>query len=92
MLFRSQYEKVTLSDGSVVYESEPRALEHLDDTPQDVRDKIIAVASETVMSDRAQEVAKNTGAQIYWLGADESAAQIEKDIATTAAIEKMLAN
>ena len=62
------------------------------DTPQDVRDKIIAVASETVMSDRAQEVAKNTGAQIYWLGADESAAQIQKDIATTAAIEKMLAN
>ncbi|WP_419907922.1 tripartite tricarboxylate transporter substrate-binding protein [Hoeflea sp.] len=62
------------------------------DTPQDVRDKIIAVASETVMSDRAQEVARNTGAQIYWLGADESAAQIQKDIATTAAIEKMLAN
>ncbi|MDA4848323.1 tripartite tricarboxylate transporter substrate binding protein [Hoeflea poritis] len=62
------------------------------DTPQDVRDKIIAVASETVMSDRAQEVARNTGAQIYWLGADESAAQIQKDIATTAAIEKMIAN
>ncbi|MEX3011132.1 tripartite tricarboxylate transporter substrate-binding protein [Hoeflea sp. TYP-13] len=62
------------------------------DTPQDVRDKIIAVAKETVMSDRAQEVAKNTGAQIYWLGADESAEQIKKDIATTAAIEKMLAN
>ncbi len=62
------------------------------DTPQDVRDKIIAVAKETVMSDRAQEVANNTGAQIYWLGADESAAQIPKDIATTAAIEKMLAN
>jgi tripartite-type tricarboxylate transporter receptor subunit TctC len=61
------------------------------DTPQDVRDKIIAVAKETVMSDRAQEVAKNTGGQIYWMGPDEAAAQIEKDIATTAAIEQMLA-
>ena len=62
------------------------------DTPQDVRDKIIAVAKETVMSDRAQEVANNTGGQIYWVGPEESAAQIKKDIATTAAIEKMLAN
>jgi len=50
------------------------------DTPQDVRDKIIAVAQKTVMSDRAQEVAKNTGASIYWMGAEESAKKIESDI------------
>ena len=31
------------------------------DTPQDVRDKIIAVAKETVMSDRAQKIAAGNG-------------------------------
>jgi tripartite-type tricarboxylate transporter receptor subunit TctC len=60
------------------------------DTPQDVRDKIIAVASKTVMSDRAQEVAKNTGGGIYWLGAEEATAQIARDIETSNAIEAML--
>ena len=33
-------EVVTLSDGSVVVEREPEALEHLEDTPQEVRDRI----------------------------------------------------
>lgn len=50
------------------------------DTPQDVRDKIIAVAKKTVASDRAQEVATNTGASIYWMDAEASAAQIASDI------------
>lgn len=49
------------------------------DTPQDVRDKIIAVARKTVMSDRAQEVAANTGASIYWQDAASSAEQIVAD-------------
>ena len=34
------------------------------DTPQDVRDKIIAVAKETVRSERAQQIARDTGAQV----------------------------
>jgi len=50
------------------------------DTPQDIRDKIIAVAKKTMASDRAQEVAKNTGASIYWMDAEASAKQIESDI------------
>ena len=50
------------------------------DTPQDVRDKIIAVAKKSMASDRAQEVAKNTGASIYWMDAEASAKQIESDI------------
>jgi len=50
------------------------------ETPQDVRDKIIAVAKKTVASDRAQEVATNTGASIYWMDAEASAAQIASDI------------
>jgi len=34
------YEKKTLSDGSVVLEREPEPLEHLDSTPQELRDEI----------------------------------------------------
>lgn len=60
------------------------------DTPQDVRDKIIAVASKTVMSDRAQDVAKQTGALVYWQNADDSAARIAKDIDTVARIGEIL--
>jgi len=60
------------------------------DTPQDVRDKIIAVASKTVMSERAQNVAKETGALVYWQNADDSAARIAKDIDTVARIGELL--
>ncbi len=60
------------------------------DTPQDVRDKIIAVASKTVMSDRAQELAEQTGALVYWQPANEVVDQINKDIDTLAGIEAML--
>ena len=60
------------------------------DTPQDVREKIIAVAKKTVMSDRAQAVAKETGALIYWQDADESSARIAKDIETVAHIGEIL--
>ena len=60
------------------------------DTPQDVREKIIAVASKTVMSERAQTLAAETGASVYWQSADEVAAQIATDIETLAGIEKLL--
>lgn len=62
------------------------------DTPQDVRDKIIAVARETVMSDRAQALAAETGALVYWQDAEAAAAQIEADIETLARIGEILAN
>lgn len=52
------------------------------DTPADVREKIIAVAKETVMSDRAQKVAADTGALVYWQDAEASAARIAKDSET----------
>ena len=61
------------------------------DTPQDVQDKIIAVAEKTVMSERAQTVAAETGALVYWQSADDVKAQIGKDIETLAGIETMLA-
>jgi len=61
------------------------------DTPQDVRDKIIAVASKTVMSERAQAVAAETGALVYWQNADDSAARIAGDIETIGTIGTLLA-
>ena len=62
------------------------------DTPQDVREKIIAVASKTVMSDRAQALAAETGASVYWQPADEVTEQIQKDISTLAHIGQSLGN
>lgn len=62
------------------------------DTPQDVRDKIIAVAKKTVMSERAQKLAAETGAAVYWQNADDVTRQIQTDISTMAHIEKVLAN
>ncbi|PIE13641.1 MAG: transporter [Rhodobacterales bacterium] len=60
------------------------------DTPADVREKIAAVASKTVMSDRAQQIAKDTGALVYWQGADESAARVAKNIETMGVIGGLL--
>ena len=61
------------------------------DTPQDVQDKIIAVAQQTVMSERAQALAAETGALVYWQPAAEVVTQIEKDIETLGGIETLLA-
>jgi tripartite-type tricarboxylate transporter receptor subunit TctC len=60
------------------------------ETPQEVRDKIAAVARETVMSERAQQLAEETGALVYWLDAEESAEVIENDKATLAEIQSIL--
>ncbi len=59
-------------------------------TPEDVKAKIIAVAKESVMSERAQTLAKETGAAVYWEDAEAAKARIARDIETLAAIEKML--
>jgi len=61
------------------------------DTPQDVQNKIIAVAKQTMMSNRAQALATETGALVYWQSADEVKAQIATDIETLAGIEALLA-
>lgn len=62
------------------------------DTPADVREKIAAVAEKTVMSERAQAVAEETGALVYWLNAEESAERIAKDKATLGTISESLGN
>ncbi len=60
------------------------------DTPQDVRNKIIAVAKKTVASERAQKLAKDTGASVYWQNAKDVEALIKSDISTLAHIGKVL--
>jgi len=62
------------------------------DTPEDVQQKIIEVARETVMSDRAQQLAQETGALVYWQDADSVRAQIASDIETLRNIDAMLGN
>ncbi len=61
------------------------------DTPADVREKIAEVAKTVIASDKAKEIADETGAVIYWRGADETTAQIEADAKTLGEIEALLA-
>ncbi|OED39917.1 transporter [Chromatiales bacterium (ex Bugula neritina AB1)] len=61
------------------------------DTPADVREKIIASAMETVASERAQKLAADTGALVYWQNAEDSAARIVADGKALAGINGMLA-
>ena len=60
------------------------------DTPADVREKIIAVAMETMASDRAQQLAADTGASVYWQGPEDTAARIESNKAVMAVANGML--
>ena len=61
------------------------------DTPADVREKIIASAQETMASARAQELAAQTGAIVYWMDAQAAAARIASDIEVSGRIATMLA-
>lgn len=60
------------------------------DTPQDVRDKIIAVAEKTMMSERAQDLAKQTGAEVYWMNAEESQALLDTNTEIMGRISEIL--
>ncbi len=60
------------------------------DTPADVREKIIAVARETMTSERAQTYMEQTGALVYWQDAEDTAAQIEADTEALGRINAML--
>ncbi len=62
------------------------------DTPQEARDKIIEVAKETIMSDRAQQIGAETGALIYWQDANAVKSQISADIETLGRIDQLLGN
>lgn len=48
-------------------------------TPQDVKDKIEAAAKAALAGEKAMQIAKDTGAGVYWQNATESQARIDKD-------------
>ena len=60
------------------------------DTPADVREKIIAVARETMISDRAQDFMNKTGALVYWQNAEDTAARIAADTEALGKVNALL--
>ena len=60
-------------------------------TPREVRDKLAAVARETMRSERVLKFAAETGTAVYWKGPAESESQIARDKKTDAAIDALLA-
>jgi len=60
------------------------------DTPMEAREKIIAVAKETMMSDRAKEFMQNTGALVYWKDAAQTTAQVAADTQALGKVNAML--
>lgn len=60
------------------------------ETPQDVREKLAAVAEETMRSGRALKFAADTGAAVYWKGPEASAMQIARDKQTDANINALI--
>lgn len=60
------------------------------DVKSDVRAKLRKVARRTVLGDKAQQIARETGALIYWKEGDASDRQIAEDRKTMKAIWKML--
>ena len=61
------------------------------DTPADAREKIIASAMQTMASERAQKLAADTGALVYWVDARSAAEQIANDKVVVQMIESLLA-
>ncbi len=62
------------------------------DTPADVREKIIAVAEKTMASERAQKLAADTGALVYWQNAADANVQIEADTEAFGRVGDLLNN
>lgn len=59
-------------------------------TPQEVKDKIAEVAQKVIASDAAQEIAKTTGALVYWEPQAEAVAQVAADKEKLVAIRKAM--
>ncbi|MCA0271596.1 MAG: tripartite tricarboxylate transporter substrate binding protein [Proteobacteria bacterium] len=59
-------------------------------TPQEVKDKIAAVAQKVVASPAAQEIAKTTGALVYWQPQAEAAEQVASDMVKLKAVREAL--
>ena len=61
------------------------------DTPPEIRERIAAVARQTIASERAQTFAAEVGGQLYWLDEAASLARIAEDTETLGRINAMLA-
>ena len=61
-------------------------------TPQEVIDKVAAIAKATMASDEAQKLMQETGARVYWQGMEESAARIDADRAKNAELGEIIGN
>lgn len=48
-------------------------------TPQEIVEKLAGIAEKAMASEKAQEVSKNTGAGVYWIGPAEAKARIDAD-------------
>lgn len=59
-------------------------------TPQEVKDKIAAIAQTVVASEAAQEIAATTGALVYWQDQASATEQVAKDMADLAALREKL--
>jgi tripartite-type tricarboxylate transporter receptor subunit TctC len=59
-------------------------------TPQEVKDKIAAAAQTVVASPAAQEIAKTTGALVYWMDQAAAVEQVAKDMKDLAALREKL--
>jgi len=59
-------------------------------TPQEVKDKIAAISQTVLASDAAQEIAKTTGALVYWQDQAAATAQVAKDMTDLAALREKL--
>lgn len=60
------------------------------ETPPEVRARIAEIAQAVVMGEAAQRIAAETGAEVYWMGAEESAERIARDMETVAGIQQYL--
>jgi tripartite-type tricarboxylate transporter receptor subunit TctC len=59
-------------------------------TPQEIKDKIAAVAQKVVATEAAQDIARTTGALVYWMPQAEAEAQVAKDMKDLAALREKL--
>ena len=59
-------------------------------TPQEIKDKIAEIAKAAVLGEKAQKIAEDTGALVYWQDAAQAAEIIAADSATFDTVNSML--
>lgn len=55
-------------------------------TPQEVKDKVAAIAEQAMKGDKSLGIAKDTGAGVYWMNAADSQKRIDADYAASEAL------